>query len=243
MNFIKQNKLLASLVLALSMVIIVVLIFTTAKMTPAMSKLSDKPYYDIPKGKSPAPLMTPESALKARTKIGFIDPIVKKKMQEQRDGIPSPLDIMNSSELLAGVQDKAFPKITTPTIPGYGKAPKSPYELLYDPNTPFKFTGRPGLLGQSMAEIFDPNKELLPPDEETDEPPVPSEFKGFGDSNMKGSVDMQKFKTAMFNLFSAVLQAQKNNAITPPKPAEGQLEEAVSDELKKTKVDSGSSPE
>lgn len=233
MNFIKQNKLLASLVLALGMVIIVMLIFTTAKMTPTMSKLSEKPYYEIPKGKSHEPLMTPENAMKTRAKIGFIDPIVKKRMQEERGGIPSPQDIMNAPGLLTG--DSAFTEISTPTILGYGKAPKSPYDVLYDPDTPFKFSGRPGLLGKRMAEIFDPDREV--PDPEISDSPSASDSPGFGESNLKGTADMRKLRNAMFNLLSVVLRAQKNNTVQPPEPVEGQLEEADPDELVETEQD------
>ena len=138
MKKISDNKLLWSLVLALGMVVVVILIFTTARMTPAMSKFSDKPYYDVPKGKSAESIMSPEARLQAHAKIGFIDPIVKSRMQEERDGVSSPLDIMNTPGILPGVNDSAFPQVHAPEIPGYGKAPKSPYKVLYDPDSPFE---------------------------------------------------------------------------------------------------------
>ncbi len=235
-----DNKLFWSLVLALGMVVIVILIFTTAKMTPAMHKYSGKPYYDIPKGKSSDPVMSPESRLKSHAKVGFIDPIVKSRMQEERDGVPSPLDIMNTPGILPGIHDKAFPQVHAPEIPGYGKAPKSPYDVLYDPDSPFEFTGRPGRLGEKMKRYMNPDDKRKA---ELGLTGVPFEPTSESDDNQSedisitrmntDNIDIDKIGRAVLKIFFSVMESRKGAAQQPDEPVEGQLEEASPGEIEK----------
>lgn len=230
-----DNKLLWSLALALGMTVLVILIFTTAKMTPAVSNQSGKPFYEIPKGKSAELLYSAEDSIKMRSRVGFIDPIVTGRIQEERDGVPGPLDIMYSPGILPGINDGAFPKVHAPEIPGYGTAPKSPYKVLYDPDSPFEFTGQPGRLGEKMKRYMNPDDKRKSELGLTGEPYVgenESENTNVDDlvpRSDKNKADIKKFGNTMMKIFFSVMNSRKSITPKPNEPVEGNLEEDTSD--------------
>jgi hypothetical protein len=226
MKFASENKLLLSLILALFMVALVVLIFTTARNTPAMAKIQDKPYYDIPKGETPGSNVPLQERLDRQSKIGFIDPIYTERLKEQREGVPTPSDILPGPGILPG--DSSI--TGAPIIPGYGKAPKSPYDVLYDPDSPFKFYGQPGRLGEKMREYMNPDDKrkretglIDSPPEETNQTPskLPKEIGRDKDA------DMQTLKTTLMRLFNAIVEAGKNQPDAVTLPVEGKPDVAT----------------
>lgn len=223
MKFVSENKLLLSLILALFMVALVVMIFTTARNTPAMAKNQDKPYYDIPKGATPGSNVPLQDRLDRQSKIAFIDPIYTERLKEQREGVPTPSDILRGPGTLPGNSS-----ITgAPIIPGYGKAPKSPYDVMYDPDSPFKFYGQPGRLGEKMQDYMNPDEQRKKevgltdsPLEETDQ--TPSELaKEIGRDD---DADLQTLKTTLRRLFNAIVAAGKNQPDVVAPPVEGKVD-------------------
>jgi hypothetical protein len=220
MKFVSENKLLLSLILALFMVALVVLIFTTARNTPAMAKGGDKPFYDIPKGETPGSEVPLQDRLDRQSKTAFIDPIYTERLKEQREGVPTPWDILHGPGMLPSKSSI----VGAPIIPGYGKAPKSPYDVMYDPDSPFEFYGQPGRLGEKMREYMNPDDERKKETGLIDSPfvmtdPTPSKLpKEIGRDD---DADMQTLKTTLTRLFNAIVAAGKNQPDVVIPPVEG----------------------
>jgi len=222
MKFVRDNKLLISLFIAIFLVLVIVAVFTTARYIPGMSKYTAKAYYDLPKGQLPPSTMTPQEEIKQHAKEGFIDPIYRERLREARGGVPLPTDILPGGNGLPGSADRKLAGIGPPVIPGYGVAPKDSYDLLYDPNSPYKLIGRPGRLGQEMREMILKNDSKEDMSKAEDSKPDPSVVP-VRDVGAK-DISPEKFKNALMNLFRVIQVAKNAGEDSSRKPVEGKLE-------------------
>jgi hypothetical protein len=243
MKFLKANKLLISLFLAILLVLITLAVMTTARHIPGMSKYTERAYYDIPKAPLPESESNP-NLINPRAKIGFIDPVVREKLLEQRNGIPLPTDILPGSNSVPGIGEVKFPDVSQPVIVGYGPVPKDSYDMLYDPKSPYKLIGRPGRLGRLQRESMNLTEEQLnklgyndkgyyePPKDLKNDPSIVP----FGSIHVAGEQTPSKFKTALAKILRTLEAVKKASETKKAAPMEGKpVEKTDKDEKSKEK--------
>jgi len=226
MKFIKDNKLLISLFLAILLVLITIAVMTTARNIPGMSKYTERAYYDIPKAPSPQPDIAPNANMQEYGKIGFIDPVVRERLREQRQGVPLPTDILPGIDTIPGVNDGKYPDVSQPMIQGYGPMPKDTYDELYKENSPYKLLGRPGRLGALMRKVMTEKDKAKPDSGEaiTDTENNPSAVP-FGSVHVQAPSE-SKFKSTLAQIIRTLEAVRKASESKKAKPVEGKLEKS-----------------
>ena len=227
MKILKENKLLISLFLGIFLLIVVLAVFTTAKYVPGMSKYTERAYYDIPKAPLPEQTVTGQGNLGEDAQPGFTDPIVRERLQEERNGVPLPTDILPGPGPSEGLDAIKFPGVANPVLEGYGPLPESVYDELYKDNSPFKLLGPPGRLGKMLKEYKEEakkeknevKKEEIVVVTDSDPSVVPD------GSVLIKEQDPSKIANALAKLIRTLEAARKASEEKKPKPVEGKPDE------------------
>jgi hypothetical protein len=216
MSFLKENKLLLSLLMAVFTLGIAVLLLVSAEMTISQAKSAvDSKYYDIPKAPSPNVnvIAKNQDGSSQSSSLGFVDPIVRERAKKERGGTLSGSDILNFTGSSMGFGDEALPEALRNKLNDKPVKVISPFDDIYNPDSPWKFWGPPGRQGQERYNRVMKYKEELKKGEI--ESVDPSDSKGpdpsvipFG-SKKPGEVNLETMRRAFAKLFLAVITSRK----------------------------------